>query len=308
MKLDELIKLLEENKHYLFSITIPNSSFTHGRTGYAQALADAPTLKDYFERIILANGAKQLFVELYTPNGSSYKNRGKHLIFLDSTGPVATNATNATKVEDNATNVATKTQSSLQGIEEEYTPKTKTMNSTDMVGYEVLKVRHELLQGAHDTLKKEHEDLRKKVDRLQDEKLDLVKENSVNKEKNELELARVKFNAEKDAKDGLAGVMDYVNDNPDTVKMILGAIFPNNPNFNSTGNAPGTTKVIEPITYHDDKDINALLVDMPNTIKELDGAKIAMIYAIFNYGFAKDPNTIDKVWEVLFPGKAKPKQ
>ena len=36
---------------------------------------------------------------------------------------------------------------------------------------------------------------------------------------------------EKDGKDGLSGVMDFANNNPETVKMLLGALFPNNPNF-----------------------------------------------------------------------------
>lgn len=297
MKLEEIINLLAAKPHYLFKISIPGTPLMHGRTTVHTAIENAGSLQAYFDKIIKANSAKTLLVELFTPNGTSFKNRGIHVISLDQPQPVATST-------NTATNSATNTTQPLQGIEDtQQQVKTHSMNPKDELGYAVLQVKHEMITNQKNSLEAEVKELRKKVDTLQEEKLSLVKENTVSGERNKLEMEKALFQAEKGTKEGLSGLMGELNDNPETLKMLIGLFKPDHPMFKEEGVAG--TKQIEAPSFHADKEINALLSDMPNTIKDLDPKIIARIYYIFLEGFAKDPTKVEIVFELLFPNAPK---
>lgn len=297
MKLQQIINLLAEKPHYLFKISVPGTPLMHGRTSVTAAIENAGSLQAYFDKIIKANSATTLLVELFTPNGTSYKNRGKHVIFLDQPEPVATNI-------NTATNTATNTTVPLQGIEE-HQVKTPSMNPKDELGYAVLQVKHEMITNQKNALEKEVNELRKKVDLLHEEKLALVKENTVSGERNKLEMEKALFAAQQTQKEGLSGFIGELNENPETLKMLIGFLKPDHPMFKEGNDDMAGTKQIEAPRFHTSDEINSLLTDMPNTIKDLDPKIIARIYYIFLEGFAKDPATVKTVFELLFPNAPK---
>lgn len=294
MRLDEVINIILQ-KNYLFKIGIPGSALSHGKTTLAAAINNAGSLHDYFNNIIKANNPKTLLVELFSPNGSSYKDRGKHIIFLDQPQAVATEATSET-------NVANKATSMLNGLELQHQVKPTSMNANDQLNYAVLQVKHEMVTNQKNALEKEVNELRKKVDVLHEEKLALVKENTVSGERNKLEMEKAIFEAQKQQKEGLSGILEEVKENPDLLKMIAGFIKPDHPMFKESENqSMEGTKQIEAPRFHDNDEVNALLSDMPNTIKSMDPKLIAKIYYIFMEGFAKDPENVNKVFASLFP-------
>lgn len=300
MTLEDIINELKSKWNYLFKVSIPGSSFVHHRTSVTEAVNKSGTIEEYFDRIIRENKPKTILVELFSPNGSSFRDRGKHVIFLHQTEAFATNATqNATNATQNATNAT------MGGINETNRPKNtgNMMDIKEKIEFETLKVKHDMLSGVFDTLKAENAQLRKKVDELHEEKLALVKENSVSNERNKLDMEKAVFEAQKQQKEGLSGLMGELNENPEVLKLLVGIIKPDHPMLKD-GNYESMegTRQIEPPRFHDDDNVNALLTDMPNTIKNLDPKAIAKIYYIFMEGFAKKPENIHKVYEMLFPG------
>lgn len=302
MTIEEIVKIILE-KNYLFKISIPGTQFSQGITSMAQAMVDSTDLLNYFQRIVSANRAKNLYVRLYTPNGSSYKLRGEHLIFLPGTETVATPSTTATNT---ATNVEQRNDNTLRGPDQP--PHQKNSNEMlsvkDQIDYGVLQVKHQMLQGVADKLETEVKELRKKVETLHDEKLALVKENTVAGEKNAFEIEKAKFEVLKESKDGLSGAVDFAEKNPELVKMLLAGLFPNNPAFKEGGN--GTmegTKQIEAPKLHVDPQVNDLLVDMPNQIKMLDPKQISKIYMVF-MKFKEAPETIETAFKTILPEHA----
>jgi len=296
MRLEDIIKLIID-KGYLFQISIPNRSFSHGRITIAQALIDSASLQDYFNKIIRNNSAENLLVKVFTPNGSSVKNRGEYLISLAYTQPVAT-------VQKTETPVATNTTPTLQGAIESQQQKSSSKNSMDVndqIEYKVLQVKHEMLLNQKNELDQKVKDLTKKVDTLQDEKLELVKSQAVSKEKHELEVERARFAAEKESKDGLSGIVDFAENNPETIKMLVGLFKPDHPMFkNEEMNGASNTPALEsgPVKYHSDPEINVVLQDLPNTIKTLSGEQIAKIYMVF-LKFKENPESIETVHSLL---------
>lgn len=311
MNLDDIINILAEKPHYLFNISVPGIILNHSKKSVQSAIENAGSLQAYFDKIIKANNAKKITVELFTTNGTSFKNRGKHLIFLAQPEHVATNcntqqhdAIQSNTKQHTATNSAINTNEPLHGINDtQQQVKTPSMNPTDQLGYAVLQVKHEMITNQKNSLEAEVKELRKKVDLLHEEKLALVKENTVSGERNKLETDKAIFNIQKEGKDGLSGFMGELNDNPETLKMIIGLFKPDHPMFKEEGVAG--TKLIEAPVFHTDKDVNAMLADLPNTIKAMDPAVIARIYYIFLEGFAKDPAKVESVFTMLFPDAPK---
>lgn len=294
MNISEIAKLITE-KNYVFQVSIPNTQFMHGKTTVQSALVDTDSIENYLNKIVDRNKAKNILVRLYTPNGSSYKLRGEHLIFLDSAQPVATQTTDATKTATTTTHVATPPLNGLNNYQTE-SPK---MNITDQINYGVLQAKHELLVQRSSQLENENKELRKKVDILHDEKLQLVKDQSVLAERAKLDIDKAKFEVQQEAKGGLTGLMSEVNENPEIVKMLLGALVPNHPMFKEGfSGTDNNTKQIQQTKYHDNPDINTILTDLPNTLKTLDGEKIAKVYVIFQ-SFMSAPEKIETVYDLV---------
>jgi hypothetical protein len=290
---EEIARILQD-KRLLFQVSVPGRNFAAGKISADQALVDCPSLEEYFTRILKGNNAKSIIVKLFTPNGSSYKLRGEHIVSLPGNETVATSNNPATNVATNETNVATRP---LHGTYEEPKTPTKAMTVDDQIAFGVLKVEHRLVCHRKDELERDNKALQQKVDKLHDEKLDLVRQNTVQNEKNELEIERAKLNMDKESKVGLSGMLSELKENPELIKAAVGFINPNHPMFKE--------KQTEPVgeleaKLHDEPEADLILKMIPKQLADKDGELISKMYVVFVNLLAK-PEALDKVYNEFNP-------
>lgn len=292
MTIKEIANIIT-SKNYVFQAAIPGTNFSQGKTTVNAALSNSENIEAYLQNIAETNKANHLFIKLFTPNGSSFKARGEHLIFLTIPQPVATNTTP----------VAT----SLNGLQEyttqlPTTPKTTTMQDKDYIDFKVLEVKHGALKSSYDELKEKNNKLEKKVEELHDENKQLLRDNLTKEDKHELALERAKLEMAKEGKEGLSGLIGDLTKDPDTLKMIVGFINPKHPMFNEQ---PQEQKALEgantgEVKYTDDNDTNMVLNDIPRSLSQKDGKTIAEIYLIFKE-LINDPEKLDTAVKTFLP-------
>ena len=274
-------------KKYLFQIVLPNKNFTHGKTTIAQATADNKSVQEYIESIIEKQNANNVLIKLFSVNGSSWKNRGEHLIFLSKNDTVATTATK----------IATPLQQNLNGLEQPI--KTNTMNDKDYIDFKVLQIEQKRLEQYTEECKCKIIKLEKKVDELHDENKKLLRDNTTKEDKHKIALERERLNLDKEAKGGLSGLMGELNENPEILKMIAGFIKPDHPMFKENG--VGAVPQIEEIRYHTDDDANNVLKEIPKQFKNVDAALVIRFFTLA-HKFASEPLKIEEAFKYFYPG------
>lgn len=292
MTIKEIANIIT-SKNYVFSVSIPSTSFSQGKTTVTAALSNSESIEAYLQNIAETNKAKHLFVKLFTPNGSSFKARGEHLIFLTTPQPVATNTTTV------ATPLNGLPQYQAQAP---ITPNTTAMQDKDYIDWKVLEVKHGSLQSSYDELKEKNNKLEKKVEELHDENKQLLRDNLTKEDKHELALERAKLEMAKESKDGLSGLIGDITSNPDTMKMILGIINPKHPIFNEQ---QPEQKQLEgantgEVKYTDDEDTNMVLNDIPRHLSQKDGKTIAEVYLVFKE-LVNDPAKLETAVKTFLP-------
>jgi hypothetical protein len=288
------IAILITTKDYLFQVSIPETKFNHGKTSVSMALADSESVETYLTKIATTNKANHLYVKLFTKNGSSFKARGEHLIFLTTPQPVATATTS----------VAT-TQPALKGITEHTTEtptkqKTSTMDNKDYIDFKVLQSEHKRLEQTHEESKSKIVKLEKKVEELHDENKQLLRENLTKEDKHALALERTKLDLEKEGKDGLSGMIGELTKDPDTLKMIIGFLKPDHPMFKENNQAALEGAVATEIKYTEDSDVNMVLNDIPRSLSQKDGKTIGEMYLLFKE-LINDPGKLETAIKTFLP-------
>lgn len=295
MDIKEISNLITA-KNYVFQIAIPGTSFLHGKTTVNMALTNNENLESYFEKIAKANSAKHLFIKLFTPNGSSYKARGEHLIFLPETTPVATATNNATPVATplNGTNELT-TETPIK-------PKQSTMQDKDYIDFKVLEVKYDTLKTQHDAAQSKIVKLEKKVEDLHDENKNLLRDNLTKEDKHELALERAKLEMAKEGKEGLSGMVGELTKDPELLKMLVGVFKPDHPMFkeNAQPALEGASDANREVVYTEDKVTNEVLNDIPRVLSQKNGDTIAQIYLLFQE-FVNKPDVLKKAQEQFLP-------
>lgn len=294
-------------KKYLFQVSIPGTSFSHGKTTIEMALSDNDSLENYLDKIARINKAEHLFVKLFSPNGSSYKPKGEHLIFLDKKQPVASTTNVAMNVATTATSVAD-THKSLNGQQEQGTelsikPKNTTMDQKDYIDFKVLQSEHKRLEHIYDESKSKVKQLETKIEDLHEENKKLLRDNLTKEDKHELALERSKLEMERESKEGLSGLMGELTKDPDTLKMIVGFLKPDHPMFKSEGEQKaleGANDSTREIKYTEDSQTNTVLNDIPRVLSQKDGDTIASIYLLFQKLIA-DPDSLKQAVTTFLP-------
>jgi hypothetical protein len=273
MTLAEIAKIITD-KNYVFQVAIPGQNFLHGKTTVNSALSNSESVESYLKKIADNNKTNHLYIKLFTPNGSSFKARGEHLIFLDKHQPVATNTTTVATTPKQFSGIE------FKNIESETPIKKQTMNDKDYIDFKVLEVKHETLQSSFIELQEKNKKLEKKVDELHDENKNLLRDNLTKEDKHALEIERAKLNFEKEGKEGLSGLIGDLTKDPETLKMIVGFINPKHPMFNQEEPKQIESQSFGSVKYTDDNDTNQVLNDIPLSLSQKDGKTIAEIYLI----------------------------
>ena len=298
MTIKEIAELIT-SKNFVFQLTIPGTSFSHGKTTVQMALSDSENIEGYLEKIAKANKAEHLFVKLFTKNGSSYKAKGEHLIFLPKANAVATTDSTTTPVATKETNVAT--TKPLNGMSEFSPTKQTPMDAKDYIDYRVLQTEHKNLQNVHDETKAKVVKLEKKIEDLHDENKSLLRDNLTKEDKHALALERAKLDIEKEGKEGLSGMMGELTKDPDTLKMLIGIFKPDHPMFKENAQ-PALEGASNNglVKYSDDAVANDVLNDLPRVLSQKDGDTIARIYLLFQE-FIHKPETLQQATTTFLP-------
>jgi len=286
------------SKGFVFQVSIPNNpDYRAGKVTTAQALANAASVESYMERIARINQASNILVKLFTPNGSSYKQRGEHLIFFPKPEAVATPATTATDVVASATKNATMpTAPATMGSLADTPKPTNNMDLEKMIDYRVLQVEKSTLSARNEELKTEVKQLQRKVDELYEENKALSKENSVATEKHSLALERQKLESEREAKSGLSGLMDDVGKNPEMLKMLLGVLKPDHPMFKMEAAEAGKQLNGTAPEYHKENEANIIITEICKVLGTMNGNDIGNMYLLF-LEISKRPEVVQQVYD-----------
>lgn len=289
----EIANLITAKKH-LFQVSIPGTGFSHGKTTVDMALSDSESVEAYLNKIATSNKAEHLFVKLFSANGSSFKPRGEHLIFLDKQQPVAS----ATTI---ATSVATKQTGQLFNTPDQNKAKPTTMNDKDYIDFKVLQSEHKRLEHIYDECKGKVKQLETKVEDLHEENKKLLRDNLTKEEKHELALERTKLEMEREGKEGLSGLMGELSANPELIKVLVGFVNPKHPMFDKEPlpALEGADNTRE-IKYTEDSEVNRVLNDIPRTLSQKDGDTIATIYLLFQK-FISDPTLLSQAANTFVP-------
>ena len=297
----EIANLITDKK-YLFEIVLPGKAYKGLKISVENAKNIHGSVENYIKNVLKSNNADTGIVKLYSVNGTSFKQRGDHIIFLPKTETVATSATNvatsATNVATSATNVATSATNVATNKELGNLNDAKMLGVKETIEFEVLKVKHEMVTTDRDNLKIKVKELEKKVDDLQDEKLKLVKENGTAEEKHKLALERQQLESEREAKSVLSGIVEDLNANPELIKTIAGFINPNHPMFKESGvnGLPPATET----AYHNDVDANNVLKELPKMFSNVEPALVIRFYTIA-MEFVKEPIKVEQVFKTVYP-------
>jgi len=293
----EQIAALIRDKGYTFQVVIPGTSYTHGKTTQEMATADAESLEAYLRRIASVNKAAHLLIKLFSKNGSSFKPRGEHLIFLAQSQPVATGEINATPVATPATNVA------ATGLG--FVPtQPKTMDTKDYIDYRVLQTEHSYVKGLYEESKAKIQQLEKKVEDLQMENKDLIRTTNVQDDKHALAMERLRLQSDMENKQSLSGLVGELTKDPELLKMAIGFFKPDHPMFKPVPQAlEGTPAEIK---YSDDPQVNEVLKDLPLKLSQKDGETIADVYLLFQE-FTSKPEALRSAVELFLPDYHKQK-
>jgi hypothetical protein len=286
-------------KNFTFQVVIPGTSFSHGKTTQEMALADSENLEAYLNRIARINKAAHMLVRLYSRNGTSFKPRGEHLIFLPKSEAVATTATN---VAGGATNVAIPATNVAGFGSVDLPQKNNPMDTKDYIEFQVLKLGNEALKNQYDESKAKIKQLEKKVEDLHEENKQLIRTSSVQEDKHALALERQKLDTEREAKSGLNGLIGDLTKDPELIKMIAGFIKPDHPMFKT--DAPALNGASEPkageVKYSEDKDANTVLNALPLSLSQKDGRTISAVFLLFQE-FINKPDTLESAITTYIP-------
>ena len=309
MTVKEIADLIFDKK-YDYQVTVSGSNFKHKTTKTDPALLDSEKIENDLLKIANYNNAKEIIVRLTVPKGSSSIAIDTYSILIPDNKTVGTvNKNTFGTVNDTVESVNKNTVGTVNNPLNEYQiiPKKTTMQDKDYIDFKVLEVKHNQLEGFYNEAKSKINKLEKKVEDLHDENKQLLRANTTTEDKHAIALERAKLDMEREAKDakgGLNGVMEFAQENPETVKMLLGALFPNNPNFRSEGTEQktleGAPHEIGNIKYTADNGANQVLNDIPLKLSQKDGDTIAKIYMLFQK-FMTDETVLNETVKTIIP-------
>ena len=288
MLLSEAIKKIKENNS-IFEISIEGKK-TFGKTRIEQAEMHAGSLEDYFKRIAKHNNVKTLAVNIYRPNGSSMVRKDFFIVDI----PAVVDATN---IVDSATN----------NVDEQQQQKpTKQSDMSNVTRADIdaatLKVENQFLKKDVDTLTERVKKLEVKEDRLLNENRDLLRENATIKDKADLELKTKMHEVAAASKDGLSGILDTVEKNPDLIKALVG-FFPNHP-MNKLLNNSEETEEINGVEQHDDADAQTCIDDIIiPSLNKLGSEEVGMISIIIEH-LSKNEKALVNLYNAVTKPKA----
>lgn len=310
-------------KQYWFQVSIPKTNFSHGKTSIDMALSDSESVEHYLNKIVKENKAKSLFVKFLAQNGgknnSSFLPKGEELIFLPSIEPVANQSETSGKPVENqwqtsgkpvANQSENQSQTSTKPVENtigtyfetQKHHKNTTMTDKDYIEFKVLEMKYDTAVKENKAFEARVNKLEKKIEELHDENKNLLRDNLTKEDKHELALERTKLEMERESKDGLSGIVDFANNNPETIKMLIGLVKPDHPMFKADNSQPaleGANDARE-IKYTEDSETNTVLNDIPRTLSQKDGDTIAAVYLLFKK-FVGDPEILKSAVKTFIP-------
>jgi hypothetical protein len=334
MTVKEIADLIDL-KGYCFEVVIPSSTFSYGKKTPAELLRNNESVEDYINKIAKANKSHDFIVKRFGRNGGK-NTRGIqkwrcievfNVSWLKTEGMDGINPNHPITTREPPENHPKTTQEppnnhprttqeppnnhprTTQEPPENHPTHTKTttMQDKDYIDFKVLEVKHNQLEGFYNEAKSKINKLEKKVEDLHDENKQLLRVNTTTEDKHAIALERAKLDMEREAKDakgGLNGVMEFAQENPETIKMVLGALFPNNPNFKQDAGEQkalsGATHEIGNIKYVEDHGANQVLNDIPLKLSQKDGDTIAKIYMLFQK-FMSDETILNDTVRTLLP-------
>ena len=309
MTIKEISDFITDNK-YLFEVTVSGENLSQGIKSISLALANSESVESYLNKIAEYNRARYLYIKVRKSAGTTTKIVKEELIFLPSNETVATVINSVATGGKTTVAIPVTTEKTTEGNNEtptESTKKQKTnpMDTKDYIDFRVLQTEHQNLMQQHEASKSKVSKLEKKIEDLHDENKQLLRDNTTKEDKHSLALERAKLEIEKASKDTLSGITDFVKENPESLKMILGALFPNNPNFKQSTETEqktlqGSDDSNREIKYTEDTQANLVLNDIPRKLSQTNGDTISKIYLLFQEFLAK-PDVLHTVANTYFP-------
>lgn len=253
------------------------------------------SLEDYLNKIAEINKANQLSVQLFTPNGSSYKSHG---FFLVNTLPVVASATTATKTVASATNiVATETQ--LLGPENKTNPKMEQYATKSEVQNAQLNTEVRFLNEKVAELTERNKKLEKTNDELSHDYRKLLTESETNKAKYELDFKQKELALMSESKKGLSGIIDEAKNLPPQAWEFFAGFMKDHPM--NAANKPTNQAALEG-TKHKDGDAQACIDAIVGLLISAPTEAVAKI-TMLSEAFVKTPEHLDMVYNKFFPEK-----
>jgi hypothetical protein len=290
-----------QGHNYLFQISIPGSSRCFGKKTIEEALTEADNLCDYFNLIAKRNNASQLCVKTFVHNGTSYKEKGLHVVSTAPAIPTSdvhqqhVNNTSTTNVDDhqqpiNNTSTTRKERSYNDGLSGLDHPQ-------GSIRAEVLEVKLEFAQRDAKEWRERAEKAETEREKLYRENMELQRENRIKDDKHDLDKQKVLA----DSKGGLSGFMEEVKSLPPEGWQFLAGCFKDHPmakgllQANNNGNQ-------EAAPLHSDPEVANWIQAMAEALKSHSRETVGAITLIVNR-FLESPAVMDAIYKKIFPDK-----
>ncbi len=326
MTIKEISDYIIRKKYSFIEIVIPNINFSYYPTPVQSIIQANGSLENYFEKIFKNNRVTEYTVKVFVKNGTNPLCKDEYPVFWQKTEPID----ESIKHQENISNTSVKHQDAintlsvnhqetintpsknhqypLNGLPETTTepqnkPKTNPMDTKDYIDFRVLQTEHKNLTQRFEDTKGKVSKLEKKIEELHDENKQLLRDNATKEDKHSLALERAKLEMEREAKDGLSGILGELQENPMIVEAVVGFLNKDHPMFDKykeQKTLAGAEDEKREIKYTEDTQANLVLNDIPRKLSQTNGDTISKIYLLFQEFLAK-PDILHTVANTYFP-------
>lgn len=292
------------SKRYFFNIASNNPSKKYGWHSLEDVNRNHGGFEPYLKKVAESMACDQVVINMRSPNGTSFLNRG---FFLVNTKPVEKVAAEINPSTLGSTKVETKTTTSTEPT------KPHTMDHTTAVENVGLKTELRFLNQDNERLKESNKKLEQRNEELFNEVSKLTRELATTGAKHDLDYQKKEIELMQKQKNGLGGIVDELKSMPpETLGMIIGMFKPDHPmlkNGTFNKNASRDTSGIEEAkvldgTKHEDADTQALIKDVYELLIKEKSATVGMIAALTEY-FVKHNEHLVLTFKKWFPDEAK---
>ncbi len=300
--LKNLCDQIREGKFW-FEVCLTDKQGMFGKKTIAEAEALTGSLEHYFEKVGKANATQELGVQLFAKNGSSFLRKGFFLLQLPAVvdkGATVVDASTTAQASKPVQIVSASQPPVIQGIAPPAVKLKPMENLKTEIENATLKTENRYLTEKVDEQKNRIKELEKRCDEYYNENLKLNRDNTVQKDKLELEYQQKLFDVTTKQKAGLSGIMEDIKTMPPEAWQFIAGLVPNHPMAKALHVAPAREGDLSGMSKHSDPDAQALLEHVNEYLAEKPAEIVGTLAMVLEY-LGNHPESLAALYKQFYP-------